>query len=157
MTAPLLKLLSLESHSFENPGKTSSGKSNIEKVIASSIGDVKEQLIVVGNTNVGLLAHIIAMSDIPTFIEEVKTKTSKYVVKTAIYEIANEIERSRGSVDGKLRSDIKSFETVTHITCEESIRGEMKHAGEMFRLNSMEEMLPRGLGQEMAYLKLRNS
>jgi putative DNA primase/helicase len=153
MTAPLLKLLNLESHSFEHPGKTSSEKTNIEKVIASAIGNIKEQLIVVGNTNVELLAHVIAMSDIPTFIEEVTTKKSREVVKTAIYEIANETERSMGSIDGKLRRDIKSFKAVTHITCEGSIREQMDHAGEMFRLNSMEEMLPSGIGAEMTYLK----
>jgi uncharacterized protein (DUF927 family) len=102
-------------------------------------------MITPGNTAIGILAHVVAMSDIPTFIDEVTTTKKKEVVRGAIYEISNEIERSRGERDGKMRSDIKSFKAVTHISCESTLKEQMDHAGEMFRLNSMTDLLPSGI------------
>ena len=145
MICPLLDLLNLESHCWEHYCTTSSGKTTIQMVTASAIGNVKEQMLVPGPSKVGILAHIIAMSDIPTFIDDVTSNKKREIVTSGIYEIANELESSRGMSDGKMRSDIKSFKAVTHISCEVTLKDCMTHAGEIFRLNSMEEQLPSGL------------
>jgi putative DNA primase/helicase len=142
MTAPLIKLLAIESHTFEHIGKTRGGKTTVSWTIASAMGNPFEHMVTPANSTVGITAHISAMSDIPTFIEEATTKKAKEVTKGAIYEIANGMEKARGRIDGKMREDIKTFRAVTHITAEGSIKEEMQHAGEMFRLNSMEEVIP---------------
>jgi uncharacterized protein (DUF927 family) len=148
MTAPLIKLIGLESHSFEHTGKTRSGKTTISMFIGSAIGEPKEMLFTAKSTNVSIVEYINGMSDIPTFLEEATTKKAKENVKSVIYDIANGMQKMRAQIDGKLREDIKTFNAVTHVTCESSLRDEMDHAGEMYRLNSLDEMLPhiKGIG-----------
>jgi putative DNA primase/helicase len=142
MSAPLIKLLGLESHAFEHCGKTRSGKTTISRIIASAIGNPTEMLMIPGSSEKGIIAHVEAMTDLPTFVEEATTKKAKEVTRAAIYDIANGMQKTRAQIDGKMREDIKTFKAVTHFTCEGSIREEMDHAGEMYRLNSIEEMLP---------------
>jgi uncharacterized protein (DUF927 family) len=142
MSACLLKLLFLEGHVFEHAGKTRSGKTTISKLIASAIGNPKDQLRNPGSSEKGIVAHVDKMCDLPTFVEEATTKRAREVVKAAIYDIANGMQKTRARIDGQMRDDIKTFKAVTHFTTEGSIRDELEHAGELYRVNTLEEMLP---------------
>jgi uncharacterized protein (DUF927 family) len=76
MTAPLIKLIGLESHSFEHTGKTRSGKTTISMFIGSAIGEPKEMLFTAKSTNVSIVEYINGMSDIPTFFRRSNYKES---------------------------------------------------------------------------------
>jgi len=122
MTAPLIKPLKMEYHTFVHHGPTSSGKTAIENVISSTMGDPKSLEFIANSTKNAMLAHVSGMSDIPVDIEEATEEKARMAMADAVYDIANGKEKDRCGVDGKFRTDIKKFRTTAHVTCENPLR-----------------------------------
>lgn len=153
MTAPLKKLLKIESHTFVHHGASSSGKTAIENVISSTMGDPKPLEFIANSTKNAILAHVSGMCDIPVDIEEATEEKARIAMADAVYDIANGKEKGRCGIDGKLRTDIRTFRTTVHVTCENPLRDHMKNAGAAYRAQHISDRLPEGLGETVSNTK----
>jgi putative DNA primase/helicase len=70
MTAPLKKLLKIESHTLVHYGATTRGKTAQENVISSATGSPKDLEFNANSTKNSILANVAGMNDIPVDIEE---------------------------------------------------------------------------------------
>ncbi len=153
MTAPLKKLLKIESHTFVHCGSSSSGKTAIENVISSTMGDPKQLEFIANSTKNAILAHVSGMCDIPVDIEEATEEKSRIAMADAVYDIANGKEKGRCGIDGKLRNDIRTFRTTVHVTCENPLRDHMKNAGAAYRAQHINDRIPEGRGEMVSNTK----
>lgn len=153
MTAPLKKLLKIESHTFVHHGPTSRGKTAIENSISSTMGNPKPLEFIANSTKNAVLAHVSGMCDTPVNIEEATEERSRIAMVDAVYDIANGKEKGRCGIDGKLRTDIKTFRTTVHVTCENPLRDQMKNAGAAYRAQHIGDVLPEGLEEMVSTTK----
>jgi putative DNA primase/helicase len=153
MTAPLKKLLQIESHTLVHHGTTSRGKTLQENVISSTFGNPKEMEFLAGSSKVAIIAHVAGMNDIPVNLEEATESKAREIIAQAVYDIANGKEKGRGQISGKLRNDIKTFRTTVHVTCENELRENLNNAGAAYRTGQIGDLLPEGLGEIVTAVK----
>jgi len=153
MSAPLKKLLSIESHTIVHYGPTSKGKTAQENLISSTFGDPKQLEVLAGSTKNGIIAHVAGMNDIPVDLEEATVPEARKNIADAIYDIANGKEKNRCKSDSSLRDDIKTFRTTVHVTCENPLRENLINAGGAYRMGQVGDLLPEGLGKIVSDMK----
>jgi Superfamily II helicase and inactivated derivatives len=153
MSAPLKKLLSIESHTIVHYGPTSKGKTAQENLISSTFGDPKQLEVLAGSTKNGIIAHVAGLNDIPVDLEEATVPEARKNIADAIYDIANGKEKNRCKTDSSLRDDIKTFRTTVHVTCENPLRENIINAGGVYRMGQVGDLLPEGLGKIVSDMK----
>ncbi len=153
MTAPLKKLLKIESHTLVHHGATTRGKTAQENVISSAIGNPQKLEFLADSTKNAILAYVAAMNDIPVDLEEATDPKAREVLASAVYDIANGKDKGRCTIEGKLRKDIKTFRTAVHVTCESPLRENLNNAGAAYRTGQIGDLLPDGLGDMISKVK----
>ncbi len=147
-TAPLLRLLNVQSFILDHNGESSTGKTFTNDLAMSMIGDA-DTLRFNGDTT-KTAAEILAemYTDLPLYLDETGTQQSEDVLKTLIYMIGNEQGRMRGKKDGGLRETSK-WKTVTLTTGEKSITSHRSFSGEMVRAIDVRGGLPKGVIEDV--------
>lgn len=147
--APLLFPLGMESGGFSLVGKSSGGKTTVEKVGASACGgpDSVERLRATDN---GLESVFLAKCDAPAFLDELG-QLGPQVAGEAVYMAANGSQKARANRTGGAR-ERASWRTLFLVTSEVSLAAHMGEAGrapkagQQARLADMPADAGRGLG-----------
>ncbi|WP_406660904.1 DUF927 domain-containing protein [Methanolobus sp. ZRKC3] len=147
-TAPLLRLLNVQSFLVDHNGESSTGKTFSNDLAMSMIGDA-DTLRFNGDTT-KTAAEILAemYTDLPLYLDETGTQQSEEVLKALIYMLANEQGRMRGHKDGGLRSTSK-WKTVALTTGEKSITSHKSYSGQQVRVIDVRGGLPQGVIEDV--------
>ncbi|MCS3923874.1 DUF927 domain-containing protein [Methanosalsum natronophilum] len=131
-TAPLLRLLNIQSFILDHYGESSIGKTFTNDLAMSMIGDA-DTLRFNGDTT-KTAAEILAQmyTDLPLYLDETGTQQSEDVLKALVYMLANEQGRMRGHKEGGLRETGK-WKTVALTTGERPLTSHKSFSGQQVR------------------------
>jgi uncharacterized protein (DUF927 family) len=132
-TAPLLRLLNVQSFILDHNGESSIGKTFSNDLAMSMIGDA-DTLRFNGDTT-KTAAEILAemYTDLPLYLDETGTQQTEDVLKAIIYMLSNEQGRMRGHKDGGLRETGK-WKTVALTTGERPLTSHKSFSGQQVRV-----------------------
>jgi|Deesub1362A_J573_1020465.scaffolds.fasta_scaffold02465_2 uncharacterized protein (DUF927 family) len=126
-TAPLLRLLGVQSFIVDDYGETSTGKTTTCELAMSIWGNPRRLEMSANATKVGIERLASAFCDLPIFLDETSLVGDKQI-QEAVYMLANETGRLRGSKSGGLQK-VESWKTVVFTTGEKPLVAEESFAG----------------------------
>lgn len=132
-TAPLLRILNVQSFILDHNGESSIGKTFSNDLAMSMLGD-SDVLRFNGDTT-KTAAEILAemYTDLPLYLDETGTQQTEDVLKAIVYMLSNEQGRMRGHKDGGLRETGK-WKTVALTTGEKPLTSHKSFSGQQVRV-----------------------
>ncbi len=131
-TAPLLRLLDVQSFVIDDYGKTSTGKTTTARLAMSIWGDPRRLEMTANATKVGIERLAGAFCDLPIFLDETSLIGEKQL-QEIVYMLANETGKVRGSRSGGLQR-VERWKTVMFTTGEKPLVAEESFAGMQSRV-----------------------
>jgi len=139
-TAPLLKLLNVQSFFVDHFGETSTGKTFGFKVAVSMYGDPLG-LKFAGHSTTNFLQTVAhRYTDMPLFVDETSIQNPD-VLTDLIYMVTNEVDKGRAKKEGGVQR-VNHWKTVTFTTGEKPIVNYGGYGGQQVRVIEIQKEMP---------------
>ncbi len=146
LTAPLLRLLGLQSFVLDNYFDSTAAKTTTSDAAMSMIGNPVELQKSANTTKVGAERVAEQFTDLPVNLDETSSMKAE-ILEEMVYMWANEKGRLRGKKDGGLQ-DVSNWKTVVMTTGEKAITSDKSFTGAKIRVIELFGAIPDRIPRE---------